>query len=480
MKKLYFLFAALAGLMLVLSLPHSAVAKKEKKNILLIVADDLGTDALRLYTDKLDLNPNQRAQVPPTPTIDSLAANGVTFDNAWANPACSPTRGTLITGRYGFRTGITRVIGGLPSGETPPVELDVDDPELLPKVLKEKGYRTALIGKWHLTSGFDANDDPNESGFDYWAGFLRGALDPPPIGYYRWPQIIDGGPEVEQNNFATTENVDQAIGFITEPAGTPWFVSLNFAAPHWPYQLPPEELVNDDTPAGMSVYDKVIYELGSYTIPPPPLDLFQRRAIFNAMIYAMDSEIERLLDYVDLDNTCIIFIGDNGTQGRGGPLRPPNNVVVNPFDRTKAKGTLYEGGIRVPMVVYDPEIKKPGRSTNALVNTVDIYAMILKIAGCPSPNRFDGKHFKAVLESPNDDDVSVRNFIYADIERGGFLNQAIRNDRYKIIFNSGEPEFYDLLEDPFEKNDLLLGDRTNKEKSNYKWLSNKLENLLAS
>ena len=117
MKKLYFLFAALAGLMLVLSLPHSAVAKKEKKNILLIVADDLGTDALRLYTDKLDLNPNQKAQVPPTPTIDSLAANGVTFDNAWANPACSPTRGTLITGRYGFRTGITRVIGGLPSGE---------------------------------------------------------------------------------------------------------------------------------------------------------------------------------------------------------------------------------------------------------------------------------------------------------------------------------------------------------------------------
>ena len=298
-------------------------------------------------------------------------------------------------------------------------------------MLKEKGYRTALIGKWHLTSGFDANDDPNESGFDYWAGFLRGALDPPPIGYYLWPQIINGGVENDQDIFATTENVNKAIEFITNvPADTPWFVSLNFAAPHWPYQLPPPELVNDGTLEGLSVYDKVIFELGSYTQPLPPplgpqLELSQLRAIFNAMIYAMDSEIGRLLEHVDddLDNTCIIFIGDNGTQGRGGPLRPPNNVVVNPFDRTKAKGTLYEGGIRVPMVVYDPEIKKPGRFTNALVNTVDIYAMILKIAGCPSPNRFDGKHFKAVLESPNDDAVSVRNFIYADIERGGFLNQ---------------------------------------------------------
>jgi arylsulfatase A-like enzyme len=373
------------------------------------------------------------------------------------------------------------VIGGLPSGD--PVELDVDDPELLPKVLQEKGYRTALIGKWHLTSG----NDPNESGFDYWAGFLRGALDgPPPIGYYQWPQIINGGAENDQYIFATTENVDQAIGFITEPADTPWFVSLNFAAPHWPYQLPPEVLVNDGTDEGSFVYNKVIVALGSYTQPPPPtppappLLLRKRRAIFNAMIYAMDSEIGRLLLNVDLANTCIIFIGDNGTQGRGGPGARINNVVVPPFDLTKAKGTLYEGGIRVPMVVYDPEIKKPGGFTNALVNTVDIYAMILKIAGCPSPNRFDGKHFKAVLESTNDDDVSVRNFIYADIERGGSLNQAIRNDRYKIIFNRGEPEFYDLLEDPFEETNLLLGDLTNKEKSNYKWLLNKLENLLAS
>ena len=131
----------------------------------------------------MDLTPDQKKNVPPTPMIDSLAADGVTFDNAWANAACSPTRGILITGRYGFRTGITWVVGRFttPGGEG---ELNVDDPDLLPKVLKEKGYATALIGKYHLTSGQNASD-PNKAGFDYYAGSLGGATP-----YFDWNQTI--------------------------------------------------------------------------------------------------------------------------------------------------------------------------------------------------------------------------------------------------------------------------------------------------
>jgi arylsulfatase A-like enzyme len=486
MKKVYYLFVAAACIMLVFSLPQSAAAKK---NILLLVADDMGTDAMRLYTDQLDLTPDQREDVPPTPTIDSLAAEGVTFNNAWAYAQCTPTRGTLITGRYGFRTGITRVVG-VDLGN---VELDVNDPELLPRLLKEKGYATALIGKWHMTVNdtgeSDANDDPNEAGFDYWAGFLEGGLAGflgAPDQYFGWPQVINGSGEVIQNHFATSENVDRAIEFIDEkvPDGKPWFLSLNFAAPHWDYDTPPKGLVDPEVVAQVEATVRVIEGNGwnyveNYLAPAGPGEdrLRIRRAVFNALISAMDTEIKRLLESVDLDNTCIIFIGDNGTQG------PPNprNVVVPPFDPFKAKSTVYEGGIRVPMVVYDPGIKNPGRFTDALVSTVDIYAMILKIAGCPSPNRFDGKHFKAVLQAPNNN-VSVRNFIFAEFEDIPGLNvsQAIRNDRYKVIFNNGVPEFYDLGEDRFEGNNLLLGNLSNKEKSNYDWLLNKLENLLSS
>ncbi len=500
MKKFYYLIIAVASVMLVLYLPHSAVAKQKDKNILLIVADDMGIDAMRLYTDQLDLTPDQQEDVPPTPTIDSLAADGVTFNNAWSNPACSPTRGTLITGRYGFRTGITWVAGNN-TGPSPDGELDVTDPELLPKVLKENGYATALIGKWHLTT-YDSPIDPNTAGFDYWAGFLAGALIPPiTAGYYDWQQIINGSVPVNQTTFATTENVNQAIGFIgdQEEAGNPWFVSLNFAAPHSPYQVPPKGLVNDGTPEGISVYNKVVAELGSYTPPGPhPLDLTksQKRALFNALIYAMDKEIGRLLEAVDKDKTCIIFIGDNGTQGS---IYPIFDVVVNPFPADKAKVTLYEGGIRIPMVVYDRGIKNPGRFTDALVSTVDIYAMILKIAGCPKPNRFDGKHFRAVLRSRKKN-VSVRNYIFAEQtwqDLDGIMpprsetaqeGYTIRNDRYKLIklyvYNDGQVEvkfeFYNLLNDPFEESNLLEGDLTNKEKSNYKWLLKKLEKLLSS
>jgi arylsulfatase A-like enzyme len=170
--------------------------------------------------------------------------------------------------------------------------------------------------------------------------------------------------------------------------------------------------------------------------------------------------------------------------------------VVDPFPPDKAKVTLYEGGIRIPMVVYDPGIKNTGRFTDALVNTVDIYAMILKIAGCPSPNRFDGKQFNAVLQAANNN-VSVRNFVFAEqtwrdldgimpprseTAQEGF---AIRNDRYKLIkiyvdLGQTEFEFYDLREDPYEETNLLEGVLTKNERNNYKWLENKLEKLLAS
>ena len=523
MKKLYYLVIAVVSVMLLLSLPITAAANEIQKNILLLVGDDMGIDAMRLYTDQMDLTPEQRAHVAPTPTLDSLAAEGVTFNNAWANAQCSPTRGTIMTGQYGFRTGVTKVVGLRTEGGGPE-ELDVHNPELLPKLLKEKGYATALIGKWHLTSNlededgnliYDAKDDPNQAGFDYWAGFLAGALVSflgAPDQFFGWPQIIDGepvGPDGIQTNFATTENVDRSIEFIKHkvPHGKPWFVSLNFAAPHWDYDTPPKHLVDPDivkqvehavrvvegdptwnyvenylAPNGGPVYDPNTGEFNEDNYNA----LMAKRAVFNALISAMDTEIARLLKHVDLKKTCVIFVGDNGTQG----LNNPRFVVVDPFDPRKAKSTLYEGGLRVPLIVYGPRIKNPGRYANTLVNTADLYAMILKIAGCPNPDRYDGREFSKVFRTTHD--VRIRDFIFAELDNLGCraAGEAIRGYRYKVIQNKvrevidGECtvvdtyyEFYDLYEDPWEENDLLMGELTYKQDRYYNYLMYKLDEI---
>ena len=506
MKKLYYLVIAVISVMLLLSMPITAVAKEIQKNILLIVLDDMGIDAMQLYTDQLDLTPEQRALVPPTPTIDSLAAEGITFNNAWANAQCSPTRGTIMTGKNAFQTGITKVVGLQTEGGGPE-ELDVHDPELLPKVLKKKGYATALIGKWHLTSNSDmynANDDPNEAGFDYFSGFLAGALIwqlGAPDEFFGWPQIINGSDEVIQTRFATTDNVDRGVEFIKKvPHGKPWFLSMNFAAPHWDYDTPPKHLVDPDIVK--QVEDAVNAEAGwenweyeeNYVVartgPPNPRQLpntlLIRRAVFNALISAMDMETARLLKHVDLKKTCVIVVGDNGTQG------PPNprNSVVDPFPPDKAKSTLYEGGVRVPLIVYGPRIKNPGRYADTLVNTADLYAMILKIAGCPNPDRYDGREFSKVFRTTHD--VRIRDFIFAELDNLGCGNagEAIRGYRYKVIHNKVREvidgdctvvdtyyEFYDLYEDPWEENDLLMGELTYKQDRYYNYLMNKLDEI---
>ncbi len=302
-------------------------------NLLVLVADDLGVDMVPAYGEGSDL--------PVTPNIDSLASGGLLFRNVWANPNCSPTRAALLTGRYGFRTGIGDAIDhrteALPESE-------ITLPELFD--LATSPYATAAFGKWHL--GNETNGGrfaPNVAGFDHYDGCLLGDLNQPLFnanGYYDWPRVVNGA-RSQSTTYATTATSDAAIGWIQSQGSTPWLAVVNYNAPHLPLHTPPAGLYTED-----------LTGLDPVTSPRP---------FYKAMTEAMDAEIGRLLREIapQLTNTIVVFLGDNGT---------PQSQAVPPFITYHGKATVYEGGVNVPMVIKGPGVS-PGECA-ALVNVSDL------------------------------------------------------------------------------------------------------------
>ena len=343
-------FLAMATLLLVGVVANGACAQVPQRNILLIIADDYGIDATRFYpkTDRRVTTP----PAPATPNLTELAADGLLFRNARAQPSCSATRATIMTGRYGFRTGIGKVVPTDPSAPTQVFASSEFTPaEAFKRAFEarpEAAYHLALIGKWHLSRGID---DPRLQGWDHFSGPhpRLAALE----NYYRWPKVVNGVESIV-TDYATTVQVDDALAEIAKArdARRNYLIWLALSAPHSPYQRPPLALLNayKGTPAtGAS-----------------------RRTYYEAMIEAMDTELGRLLAGVDLTTTTVIFVGDNGT---------PNEVIASPYKPDHAKLRVYEQGIKVPMIVAGRAVKDAGRQTAALVNTVDLFPTILRLAG---------------------------------------------------------------------------------------------------
>jgi len=296
-------------------------------NILVILADDLGVDLVGAYAEGADL--------PPTPNVDGLAADGVLFRNAWSDPVCSPTRATILTGQYGFRTrvGFGVDFEALEPGVDALSRTELTIPEML-DAFTDGAYAHSAFGKWHLgTSGVGDLASPNEAGFSHYAGALSNFE--PPEGYYDWTRVEDGVATPE-TSYATTVNVDDALAWIAT-APEPWFCYLAFNAPHSPFEVPPAALHTVDVSSGTT------------------------RVVAKAMVEAMDTEIGRLLAGISA-TTTVIFLGDNGTSP---------GVVFPPFTPDKAKGTLFEGGINVPLIVRSPVVTVPGSESQALVNTTE-------------------------------------------------------------------------------------------------------------
>ena len=419
-------------------------------NILLIIADDFGVDSHGLY--------GIGSSTAPTPTINSLASQGVRFDQAWSNPVCSPTRATILTGRYSFRTGVG---DALVDNMISPSEFTVGD------ALQSLGYQTAVIGKWHLGT-IASGGLPENMGFDYFSGHWYGIGQLP--DYFNWIKYTNSGTSsTTVTTYATTENVNDAIDWINDQENLnpnkPWFLWLAFNAPHKPFHKPPDNLHSYDYLTGTEV------DIQQNTVP-----------YYQAMVEAMDTEINRLLNNVDMSNTNIIFIGDNGTPFAGS---------VPPADRSRVKGKLYQGGIWVPLIISGPVVTNINRSNRALVNTADLFATIIEMAGggvsnlAPNGTLIDSVSLLPLLNDPAQDELCQYIFSERFNATDAALNgKTMRNGQYKLIrFDSGGERLHlmsnDLALYPIDEIENLLDWPLGSiEQANYEELSDKLNSVL--
>lgn len=438
-------------LLLVLFLLCAGITARAQQNVVLLIADDLGTDYCGFYEDALD--------TASMPNIRALAGRGVRFVNAWASPTCSPTRASILTGRHSFRTGVGTAITGM---DYP----DLDTSEYtIPKLLNATapaGYLSACVGKWHLNHRTQQKlNYPAKFGYDFYAGNFLGELS----DYFNWNKITNGV-STTSTGYATTETIDDAVRWLGElPEGRPFFLWVGFNAPHTPLHAPP---------AGLHTVPGLTGAQGHINQNP--------KLYFKAMIEAMDTEIGRLLQWLDdnnrLDSTSVIFIGDNGN----------NKRVAQIADTSHAKGTLYEYGLRVPFIVAGPAVASPGRTSTGLVSTVDLFSTILDLCGhttwrdaIPANIPVDSRSIIPILSNSA---PSVRTWAFSEQfkpTRDAEDGKAIRNDEFKLIrFDTGGEELYNLTADRNEAVNLLALGRPLSaiEQSNYESLCTAMNTLL--
>lgn len=399
--------------------PHDRPGTRlDKPDVLLLVIDDVGWPDL--------------ASVP-TPNIDAIAEVGVSYDRFYSMPSCSPTRYQILFGRYGRRDGIGRIVTSYlppaPDNPTPHHEL-----LSLPKVAKSLGYRTAMIGKWHLGRDFLASTlevSPHLHGFDtFRAGAIANLGGGGGSGYFDWLRVDDGFSDFT-TEYATSAQRDEAVRWWIE-TDAPRLMVVNFSAPHGPYHAPPPE-----------------------TLPPGWPVPTTARERFEAMIVATDGAIGEIMKEVDLERTLVFFISDNGTP-RG--VAPNGGGGAGPTDPLgRHKNTTYEGGIRVPLIVAGPNVAL-GERSKILVSAVDIVRTVADRLGV---GRFQGGaedslSFSQNLRAPNM--PGEREWAFAeqyDLEND---DRAVVTRRYKLRVFNNRRAIYDLQADPNEEKGIPLSD----------------------
>lgn len=347
---------------------------KQRPNIIYIVADDLGYADLGCYGGR------PAAFGPVSPNIDALAHNGMLFTNGYSNsPVCSPTRFALMTMRYQYRLrgGMDEPISSK-AKNSPVLGLPPEVPTL-PSLLQQSGYTTALIGKWHL--GYPPNFGPRKSGYEHFFGIMAGGVD-----------YFSHRSGAGQHDLYSNEDPHHEIGYLTDllsqrtvqfieeqaadNAHTPFFISLHYTAPHWPWET------REDYEKSQNIQN--LFDLDSGNV-----------ATYQKMIHHMDEGIgwitEALRKHGMLDNTLIVFTSDNG-----GERFSDNWPLVG------GKMDLTEGGIRVPWIAHWPEVIPAGTVSQQHCMTMDWSATMLELAGAsPDPDYpLDGQSLARVLQSP--------------------------------------------------------------------------------
>lgn len=431
----------------VLLLTFAPPADAASGNILLLLADDMGVDVSQFYRNPVRLETTPPA--PAAPHLEALARRGIMFNRVWATPWCSPTRSAILTGRYGFRTGIGRPkTAGLP--ELSPSEL------ILPEAFRAEApnYILAHVGKWHLSSGLS---DPNLHGWPHYAGPT------PALGrinsFFRWPKVVNGVASIS-TTYATSDQVNEALKVIAQAKrlDRPYLLWVAFTAPHAPYHKPPNSLITRDY------------------LPPSGAP---KRDYYAAMIEALDAEVGRLLKSVDLATTTVMFLGDNGT---------PTGIVEPPYSGAHAKGTVYDGGMHVPLLVAGAGVAHPGREVSALVNATDLFPTILQLGGIdpsraiPRATKTDGVTLLPYLADQAH--PAPRQWAFGELFTDRYdadWQRAIRDERYTLIERyDGSREFYNLQADPLQQANLLERALAPAEAKRLAWLAGRLDALLAT
>ncbi len=390
-----------------------------QNNVLLLIVDDWGIDSSPLDNSSVE---NPGTSFPPLPNLSALAEAGLRFTNAYAQPICSPTRATILTGRQPFRHGV----GNPTSNSTLPAE-ELTLPELIAATSPD--YGLGSFGKWHLGGGDTGPLDLG--GWPNFAGILQGGVG----NYEDWTKVKNGVSTDNFTTYTTTDQVNEAVQFITDQGDAPWFTWMGFNAPHTPFHNPPSNLHSYPT-FTTNTDDEVT---GA-----------DRRAAYEAAMEALDTEIGRLLQSVDLEKTNVIVIGDNGT---------PGQVVQAPFGNGHAKGDLYQGGIRVPLIAAGPDITASGTS-DRFVHCVDLFSTILDLTGTPPPaTEIESQTIAPIFrgQSTSDRTVIAEKFGDGAGDNGRALLSETYPDFKLIIFGdkddpTDEPEFafYNITADPNE------------------------------
>ena len=418
-------FPLLVAAMLAVTVLQPHAAADSRPNIVLIMTDDAGYADFGVY-GATDIR---------TPNIDRLARQGVRLTDFYANGAtCTPTRAGLITGRYQQRVTLEAPLGVRPKEDAERGLRPTDGS--LPRLLKGAGYHTALIGKWHL--GWKAEYSPNAHGFDEFFGFKSGFID-----YYQHTagrdaplhaDLFENDRPVEAAGYMTDLITDRAIRILEQRRSGPVFLDVAYTAPHWPYQRP-------DQPS--TARDRARHVL--------PLEAdANTRADYVAMVERVDAGVGRILAALDRlglgKNTIVIFTNDNGGEwlSHGGPL----------FHR---KGSVWEGGIRVPAIVRWPGRIPAGRVSRQVGMTMDLTASMLAAAGAtvPAGSSLDGIDLLPILSGRARE---VERTLFWRVS-GARQQQAVRRGRWKLMMDGGRPLLFDLDADIGERTDVIARHR---------------------
>jgi arylsulfatase A-like enzyme len=386
-------------------------AQNAKPNIIYIMADDMGYADLSCYGRK----------EYSTPQLDKLASEGIKLMNAYAAaPVCTPTRAAFITGRYPARQAVGLREPLIPDRDSA-IGLELSVPTIGSQ-LKKAGYETALIGKWHL--GFTTQLGPNKNGFDYFFGIRSGFADyVSHKGDGNRPDLFENENAVVVDGYLTDIFKKHAIDFIKQKHSKPFFLSLHFNAPHWPWQGP-----------GDAAYPDTMRKTSGGNVET-----------YGRMMKSLDDAIGEIMKTLEeqsmTKNTLVIFTSDNGGEKFS--------------DMGEYKGrklSLWEGGIRVPAFVRWPGKIKPGKVSDQVCITMDWTATILGTAGVVADKNYslDGINLLPVLTGNSK--VIQRTLYWRTVERS--QHKAMREGNWKYLQDEKGEYLFDLSSDQSESNNL--------------------------